>query len=231
MVPAFVLAVLSACDGGGDSYFPLEPGLRFDYRTDLNTEGTAPETLRSSAVNLAPRTLGDVVVTPQLHQDGRTLFYAENAEGIRLVGFQKPGEDAITEIPNQYILKYPLEAGATWRTPGRTVLLTERFLASKALPVRIGIDLAYKIETVNTDVRVPAGHFFDCIKIVAEGHTTVTTADNQRTLNVDVAITEWYAPGVGLVKAMRSERAGAERAGNADAVTELEYVKRRSWFQ
>jgi len=231
ILPAIAFSLLISCDGGGHSYFPLEPGWEFGYRTELHTEGTAPEILRSTAVNLPPRKLGEIDVTPQLHQDGRTLFYAAGAAGIRLVGFQKQSENIATEFPGQYILKYPLEAGTKWHAPGRTVLLTERYLASKALPVNIGIDLDYEIEKTQDDVRVPAGHFFGCVKVTAAGHTTVNTGDNQRILNVDVKITEWYAAGVGLVKATRTESAGEERAGNANLVSELEYVKKPSWFE
>lgn len=228
---AIFFAATAGCDDAPGDYFPLDTGWHFGYRTQLISEGAATEIFRSTATNLAPRKVGEIVASPQLHQDGRILFYVEDAASVRLIAFQKPGEDAATEVPEQYVLKYPLQAGTHWRAPSRTVLLTERFLYSKALPIKIGIDLDYAIEKVNDDVRVPAGHFFNCIKVTASGHTTVNAADNQRTMNVDVAISEWYAPGVGLIKVMRAESAGEERAGNAHMVQELEYVKKPSWFQ
>ena len=229
-VSCAVLGVAGCGDGAGD-YFPLEAGWRFGYRTQLVSEGAPKEVFRSTAVNLTPQTIGDVAAVPQLHQDGRILYFAGDAAGIRLIAYQKPGEDSATEVPQQFVLKYPLQAGTQWRAAGRTVLLTERFLYSKALPIKIGIDLDYTIEKVDDDLRVPAGHFFNCVKVTATGHTTVNAADNQRTLNVDVAISEWYAPGVGLVKATRAESAGEERAGNAHMVQELEYVRKPSWFE
>ena len=230
LLPAAAFTLLVGCDDGGNSYFPLAAGWEFGYRTELHTEGAAPEVLRWTATNLPRQKLGDTVATPQLHQDGRILFYAADAEGVRLVGFEKRGEDAVADAPGQYILKYPLEAGTKWHAPGRTVLLTERFLYSKALPINIGIDLDYAVEKTGENVRVPAGHFFDCVKVTATGQTTVNTGDNQRTLNVVVELVEWYAPGVGLVKSTRTEKAGEERAGNARMVSELEYAKRPSWF-
>lgn len=227
---ALLILPTAACDDRTAAYYPLEAGWDFVYRTEVDAEGTAAETYRASATNLAPRRIGNIAATPQLHQDGWILFFTGSDAGVRLVGYQKPGEAAIIEIPEHFILKYPLEPGTKWRAAGRTVLLTERFLYSKALPIHIGIDLDYTVEDVGTDVRVPAGRFSNCVKITGTGHTTVNTADNQRILNVDVEVTEWYAPGVGLVKATRAERAGEERAGNARMVTELEYVKRPSWF-
>lgn len=227
---AVIGAVLTGCDGGNDSYFPLGAGWQYGYRTELKTEGSSTETQRFTATNLPPRDVGGATATPQLHQDGRILFYAADADGIRLAGFQKPGEDAATSISGQYILRYPLEAGTKWRAPGRTVLLTQRFLYSKALPINIGVDFDYEIEQTHVDVRVPAGHFSNCIKVTATGHTTVNTADNQRTLNVDIKSAAWYAPGIGLVKETRAETAGRERTGNASLVSELEYVKKPAWF-
>lgn len=228
---ALLLAATAGCDDGSRNYFPLEAGWRVGYRTQLDTEGTRAETFRSTVTNLPPRRIAEAAATPQLHQDGRVLFYAADSGGIRLIAYQEPGEDGATEIPEQYVLKYPLETGTHWRAADRTILLTQRFLYSKALPIRIGIDLDYAIEKVDDDVRVPAGHFFNCVKVTASGHTTVNAADNQRTLNVDVEITEWYAPGVGLVKETRAESAGEERAGNARMIRELEYVKKPSWFE
>jgi hypothetical protein len=132
--------------------------------------------------------------------------------------------------PGQYLLKYPLDAGSRWRAPASTVLLTRRFLYSKALPLTIGIDLDYAVEAAGDTVRVAAGRFTNCLRIGASGHTTVTTAGDQSTLDVSVELTEWYAPGVGLVKSVRSERAGEERAGNSRLSSELEYFRGPSWF-
>lgn len=214
------------------SYFPLDAGWRYGYRMNLESDGTAGiEILKSAAVNLPPRTIGTIRATPRLFEDGRILYYAEDATGLRAVGFQLPGEEATIAAPDQYLLKYPLQTGAHWRTSGRTVLLTQRFLYSKALPITIEIDLDYSIEKVDETVRVPAGLFTNCLKVVAAGRTSVTTADNQQTLEVGVDIVEWYAPGVGLIKSMRAEHAGEERAGNARLSSELEYLATPRWFE
>jgi len=47
---------------------------------------------------------------------------------------------------------------------------------------------------------------------------------------VTVDLSERYAPRVGLVKSVRAERAGEERAGNARLSSELEYFEKPSWF-
>lgn len=224
-------ALMAGCGKRSESYFPLQSGRKFTYRIRLESEGTAGiETYKSFAVNLPARSIDGVKTTPRLFQDGRVLYYAEDDAGLRTVAFQKPGEDPSAAETGQYVIKYPLQAGTHWRAPGRTVLLTQRFLYSKALPIGIAVDLDYAIEKTGETVRVPAGRFADCIEIKATGATTVTTADNQTSLEVHVDIVEWYAPGVGLVKSERTEKAGEERAGNARSASELEYVSKPSWF-
>lgn len=214
------------------SYFPLESGWRYGYRMTLESEGTAgAEKLASAAVNLPPQTIDSTSVTPRLFADGRILYFATDEKGIRTVGFRLPGEEPTRAAPDQYFLKYPLQSGAHWSAPGRTVLLTQRFLYSKALPITIGIDLDYSVEQAGETVRVPAGLFTNCIKIVATGRTSVTTADHQQTLEVGVDTAEWYAPGVGLVKSVRAEHAGSERAGNARLSSALEYLDKPGWLE
>ena len=225
------LAGVAACRQEATSYFPLEAGWRFGYRLELKSEGTPTlERYKSVSTNLRRRMIDDVTVTPRLFQDGRVVYYGDDGAGVRSVAFQKPGGEITPAAPGQYLFKYPLSAGARWRTPGRTVLLTQRFLSSKALPITIGIDLDYTIEGLDETVRVPAGLFTHCLKLAAAGQSTVNTGDNQKILEVRVDLAEWYAPGVGLVKAERSERAGEERAGNAHLSTELDFLEKPGWF-
>lgn len=221
----------AACRPEQPSYFPLGAGWQYGYRLELKAEG-APraEQMESVSLNLSRRTVDGLTTTPRLFQDGRIVFYGEDGEGMRAVALQEPGDAVAPAAPGQYILKYPLEVGTHWRTPGRTVLLTQRFLSRKALPITIGIDLDYRVEKMDETVRVPAGQFSNCLKLVGSGQTTVNTADNQNILDVRVDIVAWYAPGVGLVKSVRSERAGEERAGNARLLTELDFVGKPGWF-
>ncbi len=213
------------------SPFPLDPDLRFGYRLHLESEGTAgAENFKSFAVNLRAETIDGAPATPRLFEDGKIIYYADDKTGIREAAFREPGSDVTPAASGQYILKYPLQPGAHWRAPGRTILLTQKFLYSKALPVTIGLDLDYTVANPES-VQVPAGHYSSCLKVTAVGHTSVTTIDNQSTLDVAVEIAEWYAPGVGLVKSIRSEKAGEERSGNAKLVTELDYFGKPSWFE
>ena len=65
-------------------------------------------------------------------------------------------------------------------------------------------------------VRVPAGTFRNCLRV--ETHTTSRVADPRRkTTEFHLHYTEWYARGVGLVKAISSEGAGTP----VKSVTEL----------
>ncbi len=232
--PWALAALLLAATGcrPDPSHYPLESGWRYGYRMALESEGTAgAERWASAAVNLPPQIVDSISATPRLFADGRILYFAADRKGIRTIGFRLPGEEPTMAAPAQYFLEYPLQPGTHWSAPGRTVLLTQRFLYSKALPIAIGIDLDYSVERARETVRVPAGLFTDCIKVVATGRTSVTTADRQQTLEVGVDIADWYAPGVGLVKSVRAEHAGSERAGNARLSSELEYLEKPGWLE
>ena len=231
VVAVLALAALLAGCRNSQSPFPLDPDLRFGYRLHLESEDVAgAENFKSFAVDLPAQTIDGVSATPRLFADGKVIYYAEDKTGVREAAFREPGSDLTPAAADQYILKYPLQPRVHWRSPGRTILLTQKFLYSKALPVTIGLDLDYTVANPES-VHVPAGHFSNCIKVTAVGHTSVTTIDNQSTLDVTVEISEWYAPGVGLVKSIRSEKAGMERTGNATLVTELDYFGKPGWWE
>jgi len=232
---ALVALLLAGCRDS-NSPFPLDPDLRFGYRLHLESEGLAgAENLESFAVNLPPQNIDGVTATPRLFADGKIIYYAEDKTGIRETAFRDLDSDVTPAGADQYVLRYPLTPGAHWRGPGRTILLTQKslfskaYLFSKALPATIGLDLDYIVGNLES-VHVPAGNF-DCVKVTATGRTSVTAIDIQSTLDITVEIAEWYAPGIGLVKSIRTEKAGIERAGNAKLVTELDYFKKPGWFE
>jgi hypothetical protein len=68
--------------------------------------------------------------------------------------------------------------------------------------------MSYRIESITDSVDVPAGHFENCIKVVAEGEIEVFTDAVHGMKQIPLSVEEWYAPGVGLVKQVRYEMDG-----------------------
>jgi hypothetical protein len=67
------------------------------------------------------------------------------------------------------------------------------------------LDMLFEIKSTDAVVDVPAGLFENCIEI--EGYASMTLYADPRVGYIDVPIIqrEWYAPGVGLVKMIRTE--------------------------
>jgi hypothetical protein len=207
--------------GEGD-YFPLQAGRSWTYTMHVDVHGADPETFKSVAVNLSQETVDGARATPRLYHDGRVLYYRRDGGGIRAVAFHEPGGPPQPAAAGQYVLKFPVEPGTAWRTPSHTSLLTQRLLYRKVMAVAIPIDIDHAIAAVDETVTVPAGRFRHCVHVKGTAKTTVNALDSTRILPVSVEVEDWFAPGVGLVKSVRSEIAGAERTGNARMVMELE---------
>lgn len=207
---------------GESDYFPLQAGRSWVYTMHVDVQGADPETFKSVAVNLVQESVEGTRATPRLYHDGRVLYYRRDPNGIRTVAFHEPGGAPQRAAGGQYVLKFPIRPGTAWHTPEHTFLLTQRLLYNRIVGVTIPVEIDYAITAVDDTVTVPAGRFRHCVHVTGAAKTTVGALDNTRILPLSVKVEDWFAPGVGLVKSVRSETAGAERTGNARMVMELE---------
>lgn len=83
----------------------------------------------------------------------------------------------------------------------RAVPFRERFTHDESLRIELQMHVASLDETVT----VPAGTFEHCLRI--DGETTLNILADARLGASEVPVTqsEWYAPGIGLVKLVRTE--------------------------
>jgi hypothetical protein len=63
------------------------------------------------------------------------------------------------------------------------------------------------IAATDESVVVPAGKFDRCLRIDGSGRRNVRTDRGNASAEVSVSHQEWYAPGIGLIKAERWEHA------------------------
>jgi hypothetical protein len=167
------------CDELSESYFPLKPGMRWEY-TVTSTQG---QTQKLLITNLAPREVNGVKVTPRKWELGGSTFIElmkEDSTGVYRYAEQvseKAPPSLVT--PMECHLKFPIGQGDSWD------MVTK--VANNSLTVNL------TIESVSDEVRVPAGTFNDCLKIKQVGENKAGTA---------VIGFEWYAPKVGIVKSM-----------------------------
>jgi hypothetical protein len=167
------------CDELSESYFPLKPGMRWEFSV-TSDQG---KTLKLIITNLAPREVNGVKVTPRRWEsDGSTFveLMKQDDTGIYRYAEQK-GENGppILVTPLEYHLKFPIALDNSWN------------MATKVGNSTVNISLT--IESVADEVRVPAGTFKDCLKIKQVGENDAGTS---------VMGYEWHAPKVGVVKSM-----------------------------
>jgi hypothetical protein len=202
------LALLTPGQGRGDelseSYFPLKPGMRWEY-TVTSDRG---KTLKLIITNLAPRDVNGVTVTPRRWELGGSTFIElmkKDDTGIYRYAEQKGATGAPSLVtPMECHLKFPIALDNSWT------------MATKMGTGMVNITLT--IESVSDVVRVPAGTFKDCLKIKQAGKNDAGTS---------VMGYEWYAPKVGVVKSMVAITTAAKGQAKTSEhrVYELQAVK------
>ena len=190
----------SCSHGVGHSYFPLDKGAAWEYIVSYKVRGE----LRSQKRILSNGTAVEVDEQryyPRTDLNGHREFYQKTREGIVHVD-PVSGEKTL-------VLKYPLEQGQQWQTQSRIRVLevTGAFVPTfKARLVR-PVAVTYHIEKTDDSVAVAAGTFNHCLRVHGKGRLFAGRTLQQfmgiDSINIDQ--TEWYAPGVGLVKTVREE--------------------------
>lgn len=202
-------AVLSACGGTpSPEYFPLNPGLRWDYAVREKSpvvDQVQPMSLR----NLDDATREDVRYTRRLASDGNEYWLTRSDDavlrgGIRTAIDFEPRMDEQARI----VMQLPPTVGQAWETETRPYILErvepfrERFFQDDSKK----ISLRMQVAALNDVVEVPAGRFERCLRIEGSGVLNVLADARIGASEVPVTHTEWYAPGVGLVKLVREEK-------------------------
>ena len=125
------------------------------------------------------------------------------------------------EKKKRYVLKYPITKGNTWTEESKTFLILRRYpyFDYKATA---NFQLKNKVISLNETIKVPAGSFEKCIKIVGEGNTTFFGDSEIGTIKIKIKTQEWYAPNIGLVKAVRIEETDTDLFGTTKMVQVLD---------
>lgn len=205
---AIASLLLAACGGAPDTpYFPLEPGRHWTYELrEANPLGEKTETFEITSAG--PR-----------QRDGDTYWLRRNSlgteywlkldernivrTGLRTTVEFEPRNDTVPRT----VLPIAPKLGDSWEQPSqpfileRAVPFRERFLHHES----VRFTLLMKVIAVDEDVTVPAGTFKHCVKVEGEAPINVLADPRLGASEVVVTHTEWYAPGVGLIKLHRRE--------------------------
>ena len=191
------------------SYFPLQPGARWTYAVDTETDGATSRGRQT------------IWVLDERVYDGKPLFIrrSETPDNIGVEYWLRERPDGIVRIAQRLdlqeqasldeaprtVLKLPLKIGDSWRTP--TVAYTVMRKNEYPREIKYGRPLlmTYTVEALDEKLTVAAGSFDHCARVAGHAEMTLFTDPVRGFNKVPLTTTEWYCRGVGLVKLERVE--------------------------
>ncbi|MEM9388338.1 MAG: hypothetical protein AAGA68_25020 [Pseudomonadota bacterium] len=217
-LPALALMgiTLTACTRAvaPDDYFPLQPGHEWRYRVDVEGAPRPPAGLRVHEVRtLRPIKVDGVdgKVFRRFDTLGNEYHFTRSDTGVERIGLRNATElEAQRDVPARPVLPTPPKVGSTWQVSTHPFALRRTVPLGGYLSSQYSIALTMMIEATNDVVTTPAGRFENCLRVVGEGSIELYGDARQGFITVPITQTEWYAPGVGLVKLLREEPLEAE---------------------
>ncbi len=221
------LTLTYGCGKSADDYFPFDEGRYWRYSMVYHTmDGTFKGVY--AAENLPPQKDHDQIYYVRRLLDGSYNYFQEDDTGLKLVRREKT-VDLDTEFNDsgRYLFRYPLEEGAEWEE-----VITSKALIKTGPPqktefhITARVPVTVRIESMNDTINVPAGKFTDCMRVHFKGDGFVNAGNYVGKTIVRIEETNWYAPGIGLVKSVREESTKSKALDKGEITLELEYYRR-----
>lgn len=219
----FSLCFISACGQSDIEYFPLDEGKYWSYQLTYQTmDGTFKGVY--AVENLPARKIDTQTYYVRKLLDGSFNYFQIDEKGLFLKSREKT-VDLDTEYTDaiQYIFQFPLVVGTTWENTVLSKALIKTGPPQKTeFHIVAKVPVTAKIESMTDIVKVPAGTFENCMRVELSGNAFVDAGNYVGKTIVRIKETNWYAPGVGLVKSVRSESTKHRALDKGGIVLELE---------
>lgn len=204
---SLMLLSLSACSNEqpGEGYFPLDSGLKWTYR--IKEESKLGKEKRMVWMrNMGETRFRDKDYFIRRNSFGTDYYLSKTDRGIFRIGKRTLAEykPRLDDEPRQ-VMKFPLALEVEWQLESHPFLI-HRLSPYELIREEVQVRMSYWVDELHETVKVPAGTFTDCIKIVGEGSFTIYSDPARGHEEVPITVSEWYAPGVGLVKMEREEK-------------------------
>jgi hypothetical protein len=222
----FLILLSASCTNNEKSYFPLNKGYKWQYDVALITrDGLLNQKYIFN--NLGQRELNGEPVYLRQSIDGSVSYYSATEEGTYYLGnIQNKSLPPEFQEYRQVILPKDISVGTEWEDTTITKLLKKTGPPQKTVfKIIAEVPLDVKVESLNETVTVPAGHFENCLKISMEGFVFKNAGNYVGLTMVSVEQTNWYAPGVGLVKLERLETTEKKALDKGTLLVELTNFK------
>lgn len=206
-------AMLAGCqpDIPADDYFPLQNGLRWHYQVEQDL-ASGLSTRRFSIENLGSATLGGKYQTEEVWlrrtSDGTDYYIVRDDNGTWRVAKRAVVElEPQIDDPERKILPSisGIAVGDNWNADGMSYALRKSASEAVPNPEDVRFNMEFEVVALDDRVSVPAGVFENCVQVEGRAVFSLYVDPRLGYMDIPVTQTEWYAPGVGLVKLVREE--------------------------
>jgi hypothetical protein len=220
------IAMLAGCQQppASSSFFPLESGHRWEYRTVTEYENNTVDRDKLVLSSHGSESLEEGKGFRRSSDSGIDYWLRSDETGIfRVATKSNLDESPKKDAKPRYVLKEPLQVGSQWQA-STTAYILQR---NQEFPREIrhshpNISMLYTIDAVNQSIETAAGKFSNCLHV--KGTATVKLYADPVVGWRDMPLTtqEWYCQGVGLVKLVREEIAKSTFLSGGTYTMELE---------
>ena len=222
-LPAALACLLLLCGGcgrGDRAYYPTDTGRWWYYETRAEVRS---ETSRQRLFVSNLKREGERLI--QRRQAAQQHVYSITPDGLQHEGFSEggAGDTSAVQAAQHMVLPSKPEPGQQWAFKSRLRVIDSRTFAPEDRLARLplNLDMQASVSKIDETVQVPAGRYEGCVRVDSTGKMNVPVDHAQSFVEVVAEQSEWYAPGVGLVRLERKEHSDSTFLQNGSYVQEL----------
>lgn len=205
------LLLVSCSRTVGQDYFPLSDGAAWTYSLNyVMPDGKDRKQLSIRTVGQSSFKTGESVIEGVVRRtsDGTDYYVQAREDGLYRVG-KRVIVETKPQVDKSARLILPkgrnLRVGYTWTLDTSPYVMHWMPPFIEANGSIKPFDLVYEIASMDDTVETPAGVFEQCVRIDASGKMVFYADASRGYQEVLINHSEWYAPGVGLIKLERNE--------------------------
>ncbi len=208
--------------------YPLTGNLTWHYNTSFRA-GRISGQHKLIITNQETEFEGEKVSSHRFH-NGDIAYYVRNHNGILRLALYSASNGLVKDPNDHFLIKFPVKAGTQWKINSKPFFLEQSVRKINAGQASLSANLKintlvmkYEISSTETSINVSAGKYSHCVLIKGSG-TTTATGPEIGTTKIDVIQSDWYAPGVGLIKSERRETTELDWAKSSVYTMELDKI-------
>jgi len=213
-ISAFLASAAAAgqtASGPGDvgNYFPVSVGNKYTYQGVVTASGGSPLSFNDDVTISGTTVVNGAVVTvfSQTNADGSGQaldnYYLKESTGVMNYGDNDPSDTVTARIVPYPEIRFPLAAGASFVQVDRGGLDYGSDLDGDGKNEHFNIRSVVKVAGFES-VTTPAGTMAACARIETTATLTLIASSNGAQVTATGIQTNWFAPGVGIIKTMSS---------------------------